>query len=277
MPLARTADLVAAAHDAGSGLAAFNVITLEHAEAIVAGAEKAGRPVILQISENAVKFHNGRLGPIAAAAAAVAADSSVHASVHLDHVEDTDLLHAAAETGASSAMFDASKLDYDANVMATKAAAEWAHGQGLFLEAELGEVGGKDGAHAPGVCTDPAEAAAFVAATGVDALAVAVGSSHAMHSRTAELDFDLIARLRSAVPVPLVLHGSSGVADEDLRKAVSAGITKINIGTLLNVRFTAAVRAHLAADDVATDPRKYLSPARAAVTEAVADTTAAIA
>ena len=276
MPLATTADLVAAAHRAGSGVAAFNVITLEHAEAIVAGAEQAGRPVILQISENAVKFHHGKLRPIAAAAVAVAAGAAIPASVHLDHVEDPELLHLSANAGASSAMFDASKLDYDANVAATREAADWAHQRGLYLEAELGEVGGKDGAHAPGVRTDPAEAAAFVAATGVDALAVAVGSSHAMSARTAALDFDLIARLRSAVPVPLVLHGSSGVADEDLRKAVSAGITKINIGTLLNVRFTGAVRTYLAADEVVTDPRRYLAPARVAVSDAVAVMIAAI-
>src|SRR6478752_4827805 len=172
MPLARTADLVAAAYRAGTGLAAFNVITLESAEAIVAGAEKADRPVILQISENAVKFHHGRLAPIAAATTAVAAAAAIPVSVHLDHVEDEQLLYASAENGVSSAMFDASKLDYDANVTVTKAAAEWAHRHGMFLEAELGEVGGKDGAHAPGVRTDPAEAAVFVEATGVDALAV---------------------------------------------------------------------------------------------------------
>lgn len=269
MPLARTADLVAAAYRAGTGVVAFNVITLEHAEAIVAGAERAGSPVILQISENAVKFHHGRLRPIATATAAIAAQSTIAASVHLDHIEDPELLLAIAETGSSSAMFDASKLDYAENVAATKAAAVWAHERGLFMEAELGEVGGKDGAHAPGVRTDPAEAAAFVAATGVDALAVAVGSSHAMPARTAVLDFELIARLRSAVPVPLVLHGSSGVADEDLRKAVAAGITKINVGTLLNVHFTRAVRSHLASDDVVSDPRSYLAPAREAVTKAV--------
>ncbi len=270
MPLARTADLVAAAYRSGAGVLAFNVITLEYAEAIVAGAEKANRPVILQLSENAVKFHHGRLAPIAAATTAVAAAAAIPASVHLDHVENVELLHASAESGVSSAMFDAAKLDYDANVGATRAAADWAHQRGIFLEAELGEVGGKDGAHAPGVRTDPAEAAAFVAATGVDALAVAVGSSHAMSERTASLDFDLIARLRSAVPVPLVLHGSSGVADEDIRKAVSAGITKINVGTLLNVRFTEAVRSYLASDGTVTDPRKYLGPARIAVADAAA-------
>jgi fructose-bisphosphate aldolase, class II len=276
MPLARTADLVADAHRAGGALLAFNVITLEHAEAIVAGAERAGRPVILQISENAVKFHHGKVRPVTAAARAVAAEAAVPVSVHLDHVEDVDLLHQSADAGVSSAMFDAAKLDYADNVAATKAAAVWAHDHGLFLEAELGEVGGKDGAHAPGVRTDPAEAAAFVAATGVDALAVAVGSSHAMVSRDASLDFDLIARLRDAVPVPLVLHGSSGVADEELRSAVAAGMTKINVGTLLNVRFTGAVREFLAADHTATDPRRYLAPARTAIADAVAAMVSAI-
>lgn len=269
MPLVTTAELVATAHRDGVGLAAFNVITLEHAEAIAAAAERVGRPVIMQISENAVRFHRGRVQPIAAAARAVAAAAEVGMSVHLDHVEDVGLLHAAAGAGASSVMFDASKLDYDANVAATRAAADWAHERGLFLEAELGEVGGKDGAHAPGVRTDPAEAAEFVAATGVDALAVAVGSSHAMTSRAAQLDFALIERLRAAVPVPLVLHGSSGVADDDLQRAVRAGITKINVGTILNVAFTAAVRDHLADPDV-VDPRKYLAPAREAMTDTVA-------
>ena len=115
-------NLVAAAYRAGTGVVAFNVITLEHAEAIVAGAERAGSPVVLQISENTVKFHNGRLRPIAAATAAVAAESAIAASVHLDHVEDQELLYAIAETGCSSAMFDASKLAYDANVATTKAA-----------------------------------------------------------------------------------------------------------------------------------------------------------
>ncbi|WP_445165480.1 class II fructose-bisphosphate aldolase [Mycolicibacterium sp. Dal123E01] len=270
MPLARTADLVTAAYREGSGILACNVITLEHAEAIVAGAEHVGRPVILQLSENAVKFHHHRLQPIAAAACAVADAASIDVAVHLDHVEDEQLLHACATTRASSVMFDASALDYAANVAATKAAAQWAHREGLFLEAELGEVGGKDGAHAPGVRTDPDEAAAFVDATGVDALAVAVGSSHAMSERSATLDFDLIRRLRTAVSVPLVLHGSSGVADSDLRHAVEAGLTKINVGTLLNVRFTAAVRRYLAEDPQVNDPRRYLAPARDAIAEAVA-------
>ena len=139
---------------------------------------------------------------------------------------------------------------------------------------ELGYVGGKPdapaSAHAAGVRTDPQEARAFVAETGVDALAVAVGSSHAMTSRTATLDRDLIAALRETVPVPLVLHGSSGVPDDELRAAVAAGMAKINVGTALNVAFTAAVRATLERTD-SPDPRKYLAPARDAMAGVVAD------
>jgi fructose-bisphosphate aldolase class II len=254
----------------GRALGAFNVITLEHAEAIVAAAESAGTPVVLQVSENCVRFHGGRPAPIARAAAAVAEGAAVDVALHLDHVEDADLLRRAADAGFGSVMVDASRLPYAENVAATRAAVEWAHAHGLWLEAELGEVGGKGGAHAPGVRTDPAQARDFVAATGVDALAVAVGSTHAMTTRTARLDHDLIARLAAAVPVPLVLHGSSGVPDGELRQAVRQGIAKVNIGTALNVAYTAALRAGLAADPAAADPRRYLSAARDAMREAVA-------
>jgi fructose-bisphosphate aldolase class II len=269
VPLVPTAELVDSARAAGIGVGAFNVITVEHAEAIVAGGERAGRPVILAISQNAVRFHGG-VYPIAAAAAAVARGAGVPVGLHLDHVDDEDLLHQAGDAGFSSAMYDASRLDYADNLAATRSAATWAHERGLWLEAELGEVGGKDGAHAPGVRTDPDEARDFVAATGVDALAVAVGSSHAMTERTASLDLELIARLRAALQVPLVLHGSSGVPDEDLAKAVAAGMVKVNIGTALNTAFTGSVRALLAGDQKSVDPRRYLAPARDAMADTVA-------
>ena len=270
MTLARTTDLVQRARADGHGVAAFNVITLEHAEAIALGAETTGQPAILQISENAVRFHGGRLRPIASAAVAVAEASTVPLAVHLDHVEDDSLLRQAAGTGISSAMYDASKLDYEANVAATRRAADWARAQGLWLEAELGEIGGKDGAHAPGVLTDPEEAAAFVAATGVDALAVAVGSSHAMTERRAALDLDRIARLRQLLEVPLVLHGSSGVPDRTLLDAIAAGMTKINVSTHLNGFFTRAVRTYLEANTAVVDSRKYLGAGRDALVPEVA-------
>lgn len=269
MALVTTADIVDPARREGRGVAAFNIVTLEHAEAVAAGAERAGQPAILQISENAVKFHHGRLAPLAAAAAAVAQESSATLALHLDHVEDENLLYAAAGTAISSVMFDASTLEYRANVAATRAAAEWAHERGMWLEAELGEIGGKDGAHAPGVRTDPDEARVFVEDTLVDGLAVAVGSSHAMVDRTAALDLPLIENLARQVPVPLVLHGSSGVPDDALAAAIRAGMVKINVGTILNVAFTRAVRERLT-DEAIVDARKYLAPARDAVRDEAA-------
>jgi fructose-bisphosphate aldolase class II len=280
MALLSTAQLLTGAVAAGQGIAAFNVITLEFAEGVVAGAEAAQRPVILQLSENAVKFHRGNPRPITAAMREIAAAATVGVSLHLDHVEDEDLLTASADAGFSSVMFDGGRLPYADNVAATRRASEWAHGHGLSIEAELGYVGGKESqvssAHAPGVRTDPAQAAEFASATGVDALAVAVGSSHAMTSRSASLDVELISRLRDAVSVPLVLHGSSGVADDDLARAVRAGMVKVNVGTLLSVAYTGAIRAALEAGPELMDPRKYVRPARDRIADVVADLLAVV-
>jgi fructose-bisphosphate aldolase class II len=275
MSLVPTGDLVARAAAEHSCVTAFNVITLEHAEGIVTGAEAADRAVILQISENAVRYHGGRLTPLALAASSIAQTATVDVALHLDHVTDVDLLHQAADNGFSSVMFDAGALPYADNLAATASAARWAHEAGLWIEAELGYVGGKPdspaSAHTEGVRTDPAEAADYVARTGVDALAVAVGSSHAMTERSAALDHTLIARIREAVPVPLVLHGSSGVPDAELRAAVLAGMVKINIGTALNISLTHTVRDVLLREPALTDPRKYLGPARDAVMATVRD------
>jgi len=269
MPLVPTSTLMAEAAAQGRGLAAFNVIHLESAEAILGGAEDAGLPVILQISENCVAYH-GSLAPIAAATAAAAAGSGARAALHLDHAVSPALVREALGLGFSSVMFDAAHLSDDENRRLTREVAAEAHAVDVYVEAELGEVGGKDGAHAPGVRTDPEDAARFVADTGVDALAVAVGSSHAMTSRTAALDLGLISRLRGAVPVPLVLHGSSGVADEHLREAVAAGMRKINVSTHLNKVFTGEARRVLAERPELVDSRKYLGPAREAMRAEVA-------
>lgn len=256
--------LLDSARTARRGVGAFNVVLLEHAEAIVAGAERAGLPVVLQISENCIRYHGG-LTPIVTATQAVARAADVEVLVHLDHIEDTALVHAGIDLGVDSIMYDGSHLDYDANVTATREHADRCHAAGIAIEAELGEVGGKDGVHAPGVRTDPSDAAAFVAATGVDALAVAVGTSHAMQTREASVDRDLVGRLRASVPVPLVLHGSSGLSDEELRGAVRAGMTKINISTHLNGLFTRALRDVLDERPDLVDPRRYVSAGRDAV------------
>ncbi|MEV3860401.1 class II fructose-bisphosphate aldolase [Streptomyces sp. NPDC050095] len=279
MPLAATGTLIGAAAARRGAVAAFNVITLEHVEAVVAGAEAVDAPVILQISENAVRYRYGRLLPLARAATAVAASARVDVALHLDHVQSDDLLRQAVDAGFSSVMYDAARLPYDENLAATRTAADWGHANGLWVEAELGEVGGKDGAapldaHAPGARTDPGEARAFVRDSGVDALAVAVGSSHAMTTRTAALDHDLLKRLAEGLGefgVPLVLHGSSGVPDAELTAAVRGGIAKVNVGTALNIAMTAAIREFLAAHPDAVDSRKYLTVGREAMTRTVSE------
>ncbi len=269
MPLTPTGEILTEARRAGNGAGAFNVIQIEHAEGIVSGAQEAGLPVILQLSENTVAYH-GALAPIGAACLAIARAATVPVAVHLDHATRPGLVDEAVELGFGSVMFDASALPYAGNVAATADVARRARGRGVLVEAELGEIGGKDGVHAPGARTEPDQAAAYVEATGVDALAVAVGSSHAMLTRDAVLDFDLIAVLRDAVPVPLVLHGSSGVPDAGLARAVRHGMTKINIATHLNRAFTAAVRDDMAGRPGKVDPRGYLGAGRDAVAAQVA-------
>ena len=279
MTLITTAHLINEAVARGRAVPSFNVISLEHAEAIVGGADLAGIGVLLQLSENAVKFHGG-MRPLLAACRELATSARSPIGIHLDHFESATLIDEAIALGSGfgigSLMVDASTEPYERNVALTASAVARGHDAGLWIEAELGEVGGKDdsrgGAHAPGVRTDPLEAARFVDATGIDGLAVAVGSSHAMSEQTASLDLDLIARLASAVAVavPLVLHGSSGVPDAALREAVAAGIRKVNVGTGLNIAFTAEVRAVLESSPMLTDPRRYLAPARDRVSDLVA-------
>ncbi|MFF5982133.1 ketose-bisphosphate aldolase [Streptomyces olindensis] len=274
MPLTTTGELITRAVAARSAVASFNVITLEHVEAVIAGAESVPAPVVLQISENAVRFHGGQLLPLARAAVAAAEHAAVPVALHLDHVQSETLLQQAADAGFSSVMYDAARLPYEENLAATRAAVDRAHAQGLWIEAELGQIGGKNGrppldAHAPGARTDPDEARAFVADSGVDALAVAIGSAHAMTTRTATLDHALLKQLSAALDVPLVLHGSSGVPDGELTAAVAGGIAKVNIGTALNIALTGAIREFLADRPEAVDPRHYLTVGRQAMARVV--------
>jgi fructose-bisphosphate aldolase class II len=269
MSRTNAAKLVLAAKGTDTAVGAFNVILLEHAEALVAGAELAKLPVILQISENCVSYHKA-LKPISVATIAIAESSTEPVSVHLDHAESEELVKEALDLGYDSIMFDGSKLSYADNVAASARMAALCKSYGATLEVEIGEVGGKDGVHAPGVRTNPLEAKAFAEATGADLLAVAVGSSHAMTTRDATLDFALIQEIVNTVSVPLVLHGSSGVSDIDLQKAVKAGMGKINIATHLNNVFTHEIRQALESNPKLVDPRKYIAPGRDAVAAEVA-------
>lgn len=248
----------------GYGVGAFNVIHIETAEALVAAAESADLPVILQLSENCVRYH-GAFKPIAEATLAIARASTVDVLVHLDHAEDLELAVLAIDAGFSSVMYDGARLPFAENVALTRHVVNVARSRGVLVEAELGEIGGKGGAHTPGVRTHPEEASDFVLSTGVDALAVAVGSTHAMTSRVASLDLELIARIRDSVPVPLVLHGSSGVPDETIVAAIASGITKVNVSTHLSASLTEAIRAYLAAHPSVVDSRRYVAAGREAV------------
>jgi len=269
--MARTTSLeiVQSARLNGTAVGAFNVVLLEHAEALVAGSELAKLPVILQVSENCVSYH-GSLKPISVATIALAEVSSQKVSVHLDHAESEELIREALDLGYDSIMFDGSKLEYKENVEASKRMADLCKKYSASIEVELGEVGGKDGVHAPGVRTNAIEAKAFADETGIELLAVAVGSSHAMTTRDAKLDFELIAEIASKVDVPLVLHGSSGVSDLDIQGAVRAGMSKINIATHLNHVFTDEIRRVLNSDPKIVDPRKYIKPARIQVADETA-------
>lgn len=270
--LARTEDLLHAARCSTPryGVLAFNVIGLEHAEAIITGAEAEASPVILQISQNAIRYRNGAIEPLAAACREMAIAARVPVSLHLDHATTHDLCVRAAASGFSSFMFDASALPWEENLELTAREAAWAHERGLSIEGELGIVGGKEGAvtSLEGM-TDPEAAVGYVTATGVDALAVAVGTEHGMTKQVASVDLERIAALYATVEIPLVLHGSSGVPMETLRQAVRCGITKVNVATQLNAAFTGALRTYLDQRPDATDPRTYGREGRAAIVDVV--------
>lgn len=272
MALSTTVELLRRAQAERYGVPAFNVVGLEHAEAIVRGAELERAPVILQLSENAVRYHFGAVEPIGRACVEIAGAATVPVALHLDHATNQALCERAVAAGFSSVMLDTSDLPLAENSRRTAELAIWAHRHDIAVEAALGVVGGKDGAETSGAAmTDPAAARSYIAETGADSLAVAVGTSHYMTEPTARLDLSLLAQLRDAVDVPLVLHGASGVPDADLVAAVGCGAVKINLATYLNNAFTGAVRGFLATDGAVVDPRTYLGAARQAVIEAVRD------
>jgi fructose-bisphosphate aldolase class II len=269
--LTHTLHLLTRAQRDGYGVLACNVIGLDHAEAIVQGAEAERAPVILQVSQNAIRYRLGRLEPLVTACRELALAAAVPVALHLDHATTREICERAVAAGMSSVMFDASSDDDAVNIARTGETARWAHDRRIAIEGEIGVVGGKGGpVTTVEEMTDPDAAARYVAATGVDLLAIAVGTEHGMARKT-RIDLERIAAIRAAVAVPLVLHGSSGVPDADLREAVRLGIAKVNMATQLNAAFTAAIRDHLVADPHVTDPRRYGAPAREAMAAVVQD------
>jgi fructose-bisphosphate aldolase, class II len=263
--------VVAEAREARWALAAFNVNNMETAQAVVAAAEDAGTPVMLQISPGAIDFAGWEA--IVAIAFGEAERASVPVLVHLDHCRDPELVRRAIGEGFSSVMFDGSALRFDENVATTTALVEAAHARGIAVEAELGEIGGIESTtleEALRDLTDPDEAAAFVRATGVDILAPAMGTLHRMPNESVVLDRERIAAIASATGCALALHGASGVQQDQLRDAIAAGVTKINISSRVGRAFAAGIRRTWEEDPQQLDLRRYLGAGRTHVQELAA-------
>lgn len=264
------------AHREGYAIAAFNANTMEQMQAIVLGAQAENAPVIIQVSHRALQYVGSGseirgLQYMAALGKVAAASVEVPVSLHLDHANETEVLQAIA-LGFTSVMFDGDYLPLAENVATTKRLCEAAHSAGVCMEAEIGEVPKPDGAaYDPSEIelTTPDDAETFVHATNIDILAIALGSVHGLKDKSVSLDLERLKAIRGRVETPLVLHGSSGVNNEDIAQGIRHGLAKINIATQLSKAFTGAVRAVLTTDGELVDPRKYLGPGRAAQVEVV--------
>ncbi|WP_405539382.1 class II fructose-bisphosphate aldolase [Streptomyces sp. NBC_00075] len=264
------ADLLAAARE-GTAIPGFVAYNLETVQGIVAAAEATGRPVLLQAGSSAFK-HAGREALMTLALDA-ARRSSARIGVHLDHSRELDEIAACVEAGYTSVMVDGSHLPFAENVALTRKAVELAHDAGVWVEAELGALAGDedvstDAVAAGGTMTDPEQAAEFVAATRVDALAVAVGNVHGFTAEPVRLDLDRLAAIRDAVPVPLVLHGASGLPEEQLRGALARGVAKVNVNAELRRAYLRAVRDALPGALAGSDAVATWHAGRDAVTAA---------
>ncbi len=235
----------------GWALAAFSVYDLVQARATCDAAEAEGTPVVLQAGSSA--FRGPGRAPLAALARATAESSPARVGLHLDHSTELEEIRACLQAGYSSAMFDGSALGFDDNVRLTRQVVAEAHEQGAWVEAELVGFGGDEDrsvtGSAPVSMTDPDDAARFAALTRVDALAVAIGNVHGMTAEPVHLDLDRLEAIRARVDVPLVLHGASGLADDEVRAAIALGVAKINVNAELRRAYLTAARQALAARD----------------------------
>ncbi len=262
-------EILIKARDNNYAVAAFNIHNLETLKAVIKAASDMRAPLILQTTPGTVK-HAG-LNYLVAMADAASRETGLPIALHLDHSEDLDLLKECIDGGYTSVMYDGSKLPFEQNIDGTRKAVEYARARGVQVEAELGRLGGReeniDVTDYEASLTDPASATEFIEKTGIDSLAVAIGTAHGLYKGMPKLDYERLKEIKRKVDVPLVLHGASDVPDEMIEKAVSCGINKINIATDLKIAFANALRRYLAENPDENDPRKYFSPAMDAVVE----------
>ncbi len=258
MPLTTTKQMLLDAQAGHYAVGAFNVENMEMVMAVVEAAEELRAPVIVQTTPGTVKYAG--LDYYLANVAAAAGRASVPVAMHLDHGSGFALAMQALRCGYTSIMIDGSREVFEENIAVTKAVADACHPSGIPVEAELGKVGGKeddlDGGSGNGY-TDPDEARIFAERTGVDSLAVAIGTAHGVYKGEPRLDMDRLSEIRRAVTVPLVLHGASGVPDEAVRETIGRGICKVNYATELRIAYSRGVKEVIERDPDVFDPKKY--------------------
>ncbi|MCM8711092.1 class II fructose-1,6-bisphosphate aldolase [Clostridium sp. SYSU_GA19001] len=295
MALVTTKEMFKKAYEGGYSIGAFNINDMEIIQGVVNGAKAQNSPVILQVSSSAIKFAGAKY--LVKMVEAAVEETGLDIALHLDHGASIDVCKEVIEAGFTSVMFDGSHYDYEENVRLTKEVVDYAHARGVVVEAELGQLAGVEDEVSveKGVYTDPAQAEDFVKRTGVDSLAIAIGTSHGAFKFTGEakLRFDILEDIQKRLPgFPIVLHGASavdqkyvemcneyggqidgakGVPADMLRKASSMAVCKINMDTDLRLAMTATLRKFFAENPKEIDPRKYMGAARTAIQELVED------
>ncbi|MDD5635060.1 MAG: class II fructose-1,6-bisphosphate aldolase [Atribacterota bacterium] len=275
MPLVTSKEMLFDAQKRQYAVGAFNANNMEIVQAIIETAEEEKSPVIVQASQGAIQYAG--LDMIVSMVRSMAERATIPVVLHLDHGTDYNQNILCLRAGFTSLMFDGSKLPFDENVAMTKKVVEMAHVCDVPVEAEIGQIGKMDSSDEPGVAlekikeymADPEEAERFVKMTKIDSLAAAVGTIHGCKEPIAQLDIPRIEKIRDLTGVPLVLHGASGACDEEIRKGIAAGITKINIDTRIRMAFTKAANDFLEKNPEEIDPRKMLAPAKEAAKEVI--------
>lgn len=271
MPLVTSQQLFRRALKEGFAVGAFNVENMEMVQAVVEAAKELKAPVIMQTTPSTLKYADTDL--FFANAQAAAKNADVPIVIHLDHGSSLELAMKAFRSGYTSIMIDGSAQSFEENIALSRQVAEACHAAGVPVEAELGKIGGKeddlDGGD--GMYTDPDKAREFVEATGIDSLAVAIGTAHGIYKGEPKVDTDRLAMIREKVSIPLVLHGTSGVPDDTVRKCITLGICKVNYATDLRIAFTKGVRSYLEEEPNVFDPKKYNARGREYVKAYVMD------
>lgn len=269
MALVTSKEMLLKAQKEGYAVGAFNAENMEMIKAIIQAAEELKAPVMIQTTPSTIKY--GSVDTYAAMAAAEAKKATVPVCLHLDHGSSFEIAMQAMHAGYTSVMFDGSKYEFDENIAETKRVADAARALDIPCEAELGKVGGKEDdleAEAD-TNTDPQEAKEFVERTGVTSLAVAIGTAHGFYVGTPVLDKERLSEIREVVDIPLVLHGASGLSDDDVKDCVKRGICKVNFATELRAAYSKAVKEVFEEDPTTFDPKVYGKKATQAVKELV--------